>query len=239
MMQYGETSYISVLLSVLGGNTVMSVASTATKFFGYLALLIVFTNGLSNVGATYVLRSFVRSEPVFMTSDFFGTIKKNFRQGLILGLLDALFIFVLSYGSLMYFINSGTYMVSVMLFAELLIFLVYLTMRFYMYLLLVTFNLSIFKILKNSFIFAIVGFKRNFVSWLGIFIIVFINVCILMVVPMFGVILPLLITVMLLMYVSAFAAYPVIKKYMIDPYYDVESSEKITPVDEPIFIDRG
>ncbi len=237
--QYGETPYISMLLSTMGGNISLSVVSTTTKIFGYLTLLLIFTNGIANVGATYVLRCFVKSEPVFMFSDFFGAVKRNFKQGIIMGIIDALFIYVLSYGTLMYLVNSGTYMLSVMLFAEILIFIIYLTMRFYMYLLLVTFDLSIVKILKNSFIFTVVGFKRNFVAWLGIIAVLFLNIYILFMIPMFGVIIPFLITVMLIMFIPAFAAYPVIKKHMIDPYYKSEPKEKITSVEEPIFIDRG
>ena len=122
MVQYGYTPYLSALSSVLSGDIGMSVVSVTSKVFGYLTLLLVFTNGISNVGASYVLRSFLRSEPVFLFSDFFVAVKRNFKQGMLLGILDSLFIYVLAYGTMMYFINSGTYMFSVMLFAELLLF---------------------------------------------------------------------------------------------------------------------
>ncbi len=239
MMQYGHSPYISTLLSVLGGDITLSVSSTVSNVFGCLTLLIIFTNGISNVGATYVLRSFVRSEPVFLFSDFFGAVKRNYKQAIVLGIIDFLFIYALVYGSMMYFINSGTYMFSIMFFAEILLLIIYLTMRFYMYVLLVTFDLGIVKLLKNSFIFAIVGFKRNIVAWLGIILVLVINFYFLFTIPMLGVIAPFLIIVMLVMFMASFAAYPVIKKYMIDPYYKSEPKDKIAPVDEPIFIDRG
>lgn len=239
MVQYGESPYLSSLMSVLSGNVDWSVPTTLSNVFGYLTLLVVFTSGISNVGASYVLRSFVRSEPVFLFTDFFGTIKKNFKQGVLLGILDSIFLFVFGYGTMTYFINSGTYIVSVMLFAEILLFLIYLTMRFYMYQLLITFDLSIFKILKNSFIFAIVGFKRNICAWIGIVLLLVINFYLLFTIPMLGVIVPFLITIAFLMFIAAFAAYPVIKQYMIDPYYKNAPNEKITSVEEPIFTDRG
>jgi len=239
IIQYGESPYISSLMSVLGNDIPMTVSSTASSVFGWLTLLIIFTNGISGVGSSYVMRSFIRSEPVFLFSDFFGAVKRNFKQGFILGIIDSLFLYALVYGSMMYFINSGTYMFSIMFFAEILLLIVYLTMRFYMYLLLVTFDLGIFKILKNSFIFAIVGFKRNIVAWCGIVFVLILNFYLLITIPMLGVVMPFLISVMLIMFMAAFAAYPVIKKYMIDPYYKTEPKEKITPADEPIFIDRG
>ena len=146
IIQYGESPYISSLMSVLGNDIPMTVSSTASSVFGWLTLLIIFTNGISGVGSSYVMRSFIRSEPVFLFSDFFGAVKRNFKQGFILGIIDSLFLYALVYGSMMYFINSGTYMFSIMFFAEILLLIVYLTMRFYMYLLLVTFDLGIFKI---------------------------------------------------------------------------------------------
>ncbi len=239
IMQYGETPYISSLMSVLGSNISMSATSATSNVFGWLTWLLILTNGISGVGSSYVLRSFIRSEPVFLFSDFFGAVKKNFKQGILLGIIDSICLYALVYGSMMYFMYSGTYMFSIMFFAEVLLLIVYLTMRFYMYLLLVTFDLGIFKILKNSFIFSIVGFKRNIVAWCGIISVIVINFYLLITIPMLGVIIPFLISIMLLMFMSAFAAYPVIKKYMIDPYYKSEPKEKITPADEPIFIDRG
>lgn len=239
MVQYGDTPYLSMLTSVIGENVVLSVPTTIANVFGGLTLLIILTNGISSVGASYVTRSFVRGEPTFLFSDFFSAVKKNFKQGLILGVLDALFLFILGYGTMTYFVNSGAYVVNVMLFAEILLFLIYLTMRFYMYTLLITFDLSIVKILKNSFIFAVVGFKRNIVAWIGVILVLFVNIYLLFTIPMLGVIMPFLITPGILMFICGFSSYPVIKKYMIDPYYKKEGLEKITSVDEPIFTDRG
>ena len=239
MTQYGITPYLSTLIPVLNMDTTISVPTLTSNIFAWLTLLLVFTNGISNIGASYVLRGYIRSEPVFILSDFFGAIKKNFRQGFILGILDFIFLFMLGYGTYLYFLNSYYFGISVMLCAELFIFIIYLTMRFYMYLLAITFDLSIVKIIKNSFIFAMVGFKMNFFSWLGVAAIIFVNLFVFISIPVFGVILPFILTFSTLMFTTAFNSYQVIKKYMITPYYKDETNEKITPVDDPIFIDRG
>lgn len=236
--QYEMNPFISMVLSVLSEGATIYVPSTATKILGYLTLLTVFTFGFANVGASYVLRAFVRSEPVYIGGDFFGAIKRNLRQGLIMGILDCTFLFVLCYGLMTYYINAGTFTLNVMFFAELFLFIVYLTMRFYMYTILITFDLSIFKILKNSFIFAIVGFKRNFFAWLGIAVVLIFSFYLTFAIPFIGIVLPLVITLGALMTISAYTSYPVIKKYMIDPYYDEKGNEK-APADEPIFVDRG
>lgn len=103
---------------------------------------------------------------------------------------------------------------------------------------LITFDLSVFKILKNSFILAIVGFKRNFFAWLGIILVLILNFYLLFTLPFLGVIVPLLITCGALMTVSAYAVYPVIKKYMIDPVSEDDGNGKASAV-EQIFTDRG
>lgn len=235
--QYGNTPFVSVLSSVIGGNGTLSVPSTATKVFALLTLLVIFTFGIANTGATYVLRGFVRGEPVYLLSDFVHAVKKNLRQAIILGFLDSLFIFALAYGLMTYYINAGTYIMNVMFVAELLILLVYLTMRFYMYILLVTFDLSTFKILKNSFIFAVVGYKRNILAWIAIILVLIFSFYIFFTLPFLGIALPFIITLAALMFVGTYAAYPVIKQYMIDPYY---KSDKIAFDDEqPVFKDRG
>ena len=91
-----------------------------------------------------------------------------------------------------------------------------------MYVQMVTFKLSVFKMLKNSLIFALLGFKRNIMALLGI--ILFIVIELLFLFGAGGVLLPLAVAAPLAILVSSFAymkvyaSYFKIKQYMIDPY---------------------
>lgn len=105
-------------------------------------------------------------------------------------------------------------------------------MRFYIYLLLVTFELSIRKILKNALIFTMLGIKRNLMAALGLILITGINIALLFLLiatPLNGVpiILPFLYYLSVTAFTSAYAAYPIIHRYMIEPYIgnDNDSSE--------------
>ena len=101
---------------------------------------------------------------------------------------------------------------------------------------LVTFDLSIYKILKNALIFSMLGFKRNFMGVLGIALITGIHILLiplLITTPLSGIpiILPFIWYIALVTFTSAYAAYPVIDKYMIAPYInqtneDEEETEK-------------
>ena len=52
----------------------------------------VITNGLANVGITNVARNIARDKHSFGLSDFFDTLKKNWKQGLIAGIINTIII---------------------------------------------------------------------------------------------------------------------------------------------------
>jgi hypothetical protein len=111
---------------------------------------------------------------------------------------------------------------------------IYGVMRFYTYLMMVTFDMKITKILKNALIFTVMGFKRNIMALLGMALLtgVFAVLIIFLgrLVPAFFV-LPFLCLLGFCGFMYTFAAYPVIQKYMIDPVQkprtpaEAESSE--------------
>ena len=53
-----------------------------------LGLFLAITWGWQNVGATYVLRGLFKGDAVFVFSDYFYGIKRNFKQAFFLGLID-------------------------------------------------------------------------------------------------------------------------------------------------------
>ncbi len=113
-------------------------------------------------------------------------------------------------------------MINTMFFMSLMLALLYAFMRVYVYLMLVTFDLSIFKMLKNALSFTILGIKRNIMALLGIVFALMINYLLLSVYFPLGVILPFVILPALCIFIGIYAAFPVIKKYMIDPFYSEE-----------------
>ena len=188
---------------------------------GALLLIHVVTYGWQKVGSTYLMRNLVRGEGVFIISDFFYAIKKNFKQGFILGLLDCIFCGVLIFN--IFSLNSMpmTAMNNFMYWATIAITIIYVLMRFYTYLLLVTFNIKITKIFKNSLIFTVLGIKRNLLASLWIIliaaVIVFLNILLFQYNIAVGIIIPFLFFLAVSAFTYSYAAYPVIQKYMIDP----------------------
>jgi uncharacterized membrane protein YesL len=137
----------------------------------------------------------------------------------------------------MFFASStGTFGNDLMYFATIALIIIYFIMRFYIYVMLVTFDIKNFKILKNAFIFSILGIMRNLVAVVGIVLLAIVHVFVIVMSLSVGftvpLILPLFYAMALLGFISVYAAYPVIDKYMIAPQLakaaqdNVESSEE-------------
>ena len=203
-------------------------------------ILFLFTFGLTMIALTYVLRNIVRGEMIFLWQDWWYAIKRNIRQGIILGILDLAFIALLLYDIYFFYLNLAYIWAVVGFWASIVIFLFYFSMRYYTYLQALTFDLSIYKIFKNALIFSILGLKRNIMAFIGIIIAIILNYAILLMLTAVGILLPFMYTSALCAFMGIYAAWPVVKKYMIDPYdnpfasdEDEENEEEDEDQDEP------
>lgn len=204
-------------------STAMNIVMIACVLF--LAL----TFGWQNVGAAYVLRGLFRGDPVFVFTDYFYAVKRNFKQAFWLGLLDFIFSAVLIIDFVYFFYRTGSFGTDFMYFAIFAIGLIYLVMRFYIYQLLITFDLSNFKILKNALIFSVLGIKRNVMALLGIVLLVFVHLFFILLLVPSGIsiplVLPLVYVFAVLAFIATYAAYPIIDRYMIEPYQAGQAEE--------------
>ena len=231
----------SSLVGIFGAQGVVTAGNSFTVALNYIALAVFLTFGFANAGMTYVLRAYTRGDFVFLWSDFFRTIKKNFFSALALGIADLAVIIMLVLSMLYYYTASLDFSYTVLFFITFSMGVIYFMMRFYLYLLLITFKQSPFKLIKNAFILTLVGIKRNVLAVLGILVLLLLNAVVLMFSVPFGITLPFFFIFAHGGFIACFAAYPNVKKYMIDPYYEEnpENGEKFVIEDEPIFIDKG
>lgn len=221
---------VSVWLSTLNCQTFVPI-QTIPNIIAYVILFLITagTWGFQQVGATYNLRSMVRHEPVYLWSDYMYAIKRNWKQALTVGILDCVFLFLLVFDYLYFYMITGSFAVDFMFFVIFALIVLYGIMRFYIYLLLITFDLKTLKIFKNALIFAVLGIKRNIMATLGIVAMVVINGLLIIGGLSIGLALPVILPFFYLLgfsgFMSTYAAYPVIKKYMIDPYNTDEPTD--------------
>lgn len=223
---FDNSPAIMSLIGVFGKQDSISVLSSASYVLFGLTLLVLITFGLVNVGTTYILRNLLRGEPVFVMSDFWYAIKKNWKQGLIYGVIDVLLIVILVYDILYYRTNiavSGLFMTMYVVGYGMAI--IYGFVRMYAYLMIVTFDMKLTKILKNSLYFSVLGLKRNTLALLGIGILVVLDYILIRVFMPIGLVIPFIILFGLCQYIGVYAAFPKIKQIMIDPYYKEVAAE--------------
>ena len=213
--------------------------STLTYVFYGIGLLFVFTFGIVNTGCAYVLRNLVQGEPVFVWTDFIYAIKRNYKQAIPMGIIDAIVCVLLPLNIYSMLLNTKTFFTSFLLWANIFIFIAYFFMRYYIYVQMVTFKLSIFKILKNSLIFSLLGIKRNLCALLGILLGLLLEAIFVfafggLLLP-FALAAPLILFLSFFAYIKVFASYAKIDQYMIAPYKEEEAVEE--EYEEPIMRD--
>ena len=228
------------MLGIFGAQTAVLLRNDTTLILSYIMLVVFLTFGPANAGLTYVLRGYTRRDYVMLWGDFFRTIKKNFISSILLGAADLALMIALGFSLVYYYYSPGTdsTIFFMIMFAMC---VVYAFMRFYLYILLITFKLTPFKLYKNAFILALLGVKRNVAGLLGAF--AFIGLCAVIFsfsVP-FGLTLPFFFLASNCGFAACFAAWANVKKYMIDPFDDRKDGDKfdIKIDEEPVFVDRG
>ena len=216
------------LSSIQMGYAVYSPVITITIIV--LIVIMAITWGWQNVGATYVLRGLVRGDPVFVFSDFFYAIKKNFKQGFILGLIDFAISAILTVDVLYFVQRMNSFGLEFMFFATVGLIIIWLMMRFYIYNLLITFDIKIFKLIKNALIFMVLGLGRNMLALFGIALLSAIHIILIVLFIPLGISIPIILPFFYLLatggFMACYAAYPVIDKYMIAPYASESSEEE-------------
>lgn len=175
------------------------------------------TIGPATAAFTKLLKYYMQERHVDMIRDFFGAFKSNFKQSFVVGIMDIALVVLFSV-TLQYYwqqsVESTAMMVgfSLAMCTAIIIFL----MHFYIYLMMVSTKLKLGDILKNSLILAISQMKTN------IQIILFSLIIIIPMALFWQYIIPIIpfLPLSILGFIVCFIAYPVIRKIVIQPYYD-------------------
>ncbi len=143
----------------------------AKTFLNYLLMglgcLTFLSWGIINVGVAYILRNLATEKPIFLMSDMGEMIKKNWKQALPFGILDLLLLLLLPYNIFTILSGNGGIVQNIFFWVTLIFTLVYMIMRWYVYLQIVSFKMKMTRIIKNSLYFVLLGIKRNLPALIG------------------------------------------------------------------------
>lgn len=192
------------------------------------------TIGAATAGFTYVIRNYAREEHCFLVSDFFDTIKKNWKMATLVHFINIFILFTLSFAFLFYSENVANSILNTVATSVLFVCsIIFIFMQYYIYLLLITFKLTFKQLYKNSFIFAIVGLWKN----------ILVTILLLILGLLIWLFLPLSFILILTIFLSTcgfiimFISYPIVKKLMMDPILQKDESDEPPKDEEQIFID--
>lgn len=207
----------AALLGIHGQMAPVYADTVVTYILYALSALAIFTFGPVNAACAYIVKNLVKGEPIFMWEDFKMTIKNNWKQAIPMGILDLGMFAMCSQALMLYYYNYANY--YMMFYPMILVFILYIFMRFYIYTLMVTFDLKFFHILKNAAIFTVLGFGRNLLLFFGCVTLVLFTMWLYTLFVPLAVISIFMILFSGCAFMGTYAAWPKIKKYMIDPYY--------------------
>lgn len=215
------------------------------NFFKFVSINLVYvvmslpiiTHGMASAGITNVTRNIARDKHSFGLSDFFETIRKNWKQALAVGVINTIVRVVVAIAIYIYFnsyINAETQSLFNLagLVICLLVVSIFTMMNFYIYTLMITFNFSVKTLYKNSFKFVFVNLWRNLLC--GIILL-----CVYAIYAGIAFIFNDLRVVVIELIIAAatlpafryllvqFFTFVSIKKYIIDPYYEQHPDEDI------------
>lgn len=226
-----------------GGIYLLGITMGDSHMFSLLSGIVVFIavgfTGPATAGLMKIAKCFSEERPVFLTSDFYQAFKENFRPGLIVGFINSALIFIVTQSFLFYYskalVQSLWYWVPLVII--MFIGLVSIMANFFTFLSMVSVNVSVKGLIKNSVSLAFLGAKTNFITLF--FVLLILVPCILYIpltIPVF-----LLLTFSLVALIVAFNSFQYIYKYCIRPYYLAnglqDPYESVEEEDEPIFED--
>ncbi len=206
-------NYISTLLfqriSIDGGAGDLVIR---IFFAAILTLIPVITTGPVQAGFTYVLRNYSREEHSFIWGDFKENIVKNFKQGMIITVIDIIAMVIFSIAINVYSSMAGMLSVfgTTFILVSVVIFLI---MHLYIYPMLVTVNLSIKSIYRNALIFSVMKLIPNVLMLILNLLIAFLAFYM----PLLGILLYVLILPSIVGLMNNFYVDPLIKKYVAIP----------------------
>ena len=231
------------VVSIFKNSDTASIIVTCILLVIFMILI-----GPATAGMTKVIRAFVIGKHSFIVSDFFKSFKSNFKRAVIVGFFDCL-IFISAISSLMVYpalaVQTGSKAIYIPMVITFSLFLVVIIMNNYIFLMMTATNLSMKNLFKNSFALSFVALKQNLLTFILTLLVIAVMVILRMyLLPVFLLLIPFFPAAFLCL-LNCFISYPVIQKYVINPYYtsigeiNPELVDDSPDEDERIFEDMG
>lgn len=136
----------------------MQIMLTISSALVTAVLYVLWGSGPASAGIAYITRCFTREEPIFMFSDFFDKFKENFKQSMIIVVVDFVFLYLMVNAMIQYgaiYTANNNIVFLIMLYVCIMLFVVYTFIHFHIYQLMVTYDCKLKDLYKNALLLAL------------------------------------------------------------------------------------
>lgn len=208
-----------------------------------IAFILVF--GPATAGVFKIMRSYTLERNSFILTDFKKAFTENYKKSLLMGIIDIVVLFSVYAAITVYPDMAKTqdsYMAYVPMVLSISLGIGIIFISFYSYLLIVATDVSFKDVIRNSIVLTCLTIKKNLLTFVitllitGVFVVLtIINLYTILAFPF--------VPATIIMFTITFNSYPVIQKYVINPYY--EQKGEVNPEledsvsEEVLFEDMG
>lgn len=210
--------YVSVFLFSLMTNYDLLLVLLIALFLIFTVLI-----GPAMAGLTKVTRLFVIEKHTYVIRDFFKGVRENFKKGVIVGVLDVIVALSVFSAYNIYpdwVVRFDNKLFYIPLIITMSVGLVVFLMNFYIFLMMTATDLSFKNLIKNSFALAFAALKQNIISTIFVLFFLTLMIILFLMMPPFALLLVPFFPMALVWFIVCFNCYPVIQKYVINPFYD-------------------
>ena len=224
------TATVSTLSPENAENAAASLVLTVYALFATTAFAFL-GSGPASAAYAYIIKCFTNRQHAWVLSDSFDKIKENFKQAIIVVLIDIVAVIVIPVGIRFYSaMSADNSFFAIPCYLMIVLSIVYVWMHFYLYQLMVTFECSLKQLYKNALIFALGKLPMNIfltVLCLGVSVLPYVFIAN----PLLSVILSLVIGLCFTRFAIEFYVARCLKKTILDaqqkPEADAEETEAV------------
>ena len=225
-----------LMLSGVAMKLVVSVLCT-------LAFFVVF--GPATTAVFKIMKNYSTERHVFIIRDFKKGFTENFKKALPVGIVNL--IVYISVAAAVYIYPQmakavGSDLIYVMMVLSISLGIAVMMVSFYAYIMIAVTDISLKNIIRNSIVLTVYEIKKNLLTLLFVLLIggFFAFMAL---VNTFTMVIYIFVPAAVLIYIISFNCYPVVKKYVIDPYYEKIGEKNPDDDDfddeEAVFTDMG
>ena len=216
---WGVSSYLVTFLMTLSKTNVVenNAIVTIISLFSAVILFQIFGSGPATASVNYIIRRYVKDSHVWIFSDFFEHIKKNFKQGIAVYIINTLVSAFLIIAYIFYALIMRNSLGSLLAFVIVVVSAFFIMMQMYTYQLMAGFDFKVKDIYKNSFLLTIIKLPWNLLVTATVFILMYAMYSLALTSPLIAVVILASIYFVLVNFTQIFMTNNIVKEYVLEP----------------------